>query len=219
MITHSKTLNQIFGKKKQNATPILLSLFFSFLLLLGARTRRYYVSNSTSFSFSASTSSPLCRQSRMPRSMISTRLSRAAKWGSHKTGLTGSFAMLLRIASLSFIGPLWKLQQKSQMRFVCGCAGEWGTFTADRSCWWEDARFTNPQIINGKAIFFLHIKEPFKEKLEHYQKSSAPCIGVERLLQYFFQIFFPKQNLKFWIYTWNFDLDLQTPCLNSKFCV
>jgi len=42
--------------------------------------------------------------------MILIRLSRAFRWGSQRTGATGSLAMLCRIAALSRVGPLWKLQ-------------------------------------------------------------------------------------------------------------
>lgn len=60
--------------------------------------------------------------SRFTQSLIAWRitrtlLSRAAKWGSHRTGATGSFAMLLRNASLKGSGPLWNLKNKKKGMF------------------------------------------------------------------------------------------------------
>lgn len=57
-------------------------------------------------------------QSRTACRIMGTRRSRAARWGSHKTGATGSLAMLSRIALLSLIGPLWYLQSATFLHLV-----------------------------------------------------------------------------------------------------
>lgn len=59
-------------------------------------------------------------QSRKAVNMMLTRLSKAVKWGSHKTGATGSLAIDSLINCDSGFGPLWNLKpskQTSQMRF------------------------------------------------------------------------------------------------------
>lgn len=69
--------------------------------------RRHYVSSL----FSETGLSPFWRHSRMPLSTSSTLRSMATRWGSHRIGAMGSLAMLWRMASLSFVGPLWYLER------------------------------------------------------------------------------------------------------------